>query len=96
MPDSDQRATLSALSKAASASLLPSNSSGIPFCVNCRTPQILVPISNDKRKSKSMGRVPDFARQINRFSAMSPACGKSRGLVFKNPFYNKKFEFNNH
>jgi hypothetical protein len=86
MPDSDQRATLSVLPIAVSASLSPSNSSGIPFCVDCRTPQISVQRSSDRRKSKSMARVPDFARHTNRFSAKSPVCGRSRGLACKNPF----------
>lgn len=53
-------------------------------------------ISNDTRLSESMAGELDFAKQISRFSAKSPACGRSPGLVCKNPFYNKKFEFNNH
>jgi hypothetical protein len=95
VPDSGQMATLSALSITASASLLPSDSSGILFCVIFRTPQISVPISNDRRRSMSKVGEPGFAKLTNRFSAKSPACGGSRGLVCKNPFYNKKFEFNN-
>lgn len=95
MPDSGRMATLSALSIAASASLLPSDSSGKLFCVISRNPQISVPISNDKHRSISMVGEPDFAKRTNRFSAKSPTCGESRGLVCKNPFYNKKFEFNN-